>query len=214
MRKGLSMGVTVKPFFMSQYPVTQAQWTAVTDLPKAELEKDLNPEPSRFPGDNRPVERVSWYEAVEFCARLSKHTGRTYRLPTEAEWEYACRADTTTPYYFGPTITGEWANHNGNIGETTPVGQFPPNAFGLYDMHGNMWEWCEDHWHQNYGVDGGAPTDGSAWLKQDSGASRVLRGGSWDNLPRTCRSACRYDYDPGFRYYSIGFRVVCEARGL
>ncbi|MEM9446973.1 MAG: formylglycine-generating enzyme family protein [Cyanobacteria bacterium P01_E01_bin.6] len=206
--------VKVKPFFISQYPVTQAQWKAVAAMPTPteDLEEDLKPEPSRFSGDERPVEQVSWHEAVEFCARLSKHTGRIYRLPTEAEWEYACRADTTTPYYFGPKITEAWVNYN--VGETTSVGKFPPNAFGLYDMHGNVCEWCADHWHGNYEEDGGPPTDGSAWLTEDSDARRVNRGGSWYPYPRLCRSACRDDDLPGDHYDDIGFRVVCEARGL
>jgi formylglycine-generating enzyme required for sulfatase activity len=160
---------------------------------------------------------MSWEEAVEFCQRLSRETGRDYRLPTEAEWEYSCRAGTMTPFYFGKTITGKLANYNSGVtyfqerkvkskGEKTPVGDFSPNSFGLYDMHGNVWEWCLDHWHDNYE---GAPTDGSAWLYNRDNASRVLRGGSWDTYPRLCRSAARYDDSPGFRI-SFGFRVVCE----
>jgi formylglycine-generating enzyme required for sulfatase activity len=211
--------VKVSPFFMSQYPVTQAQWRAVVALPRQDL--DLNFAPSNFKGENRPVERVSWYDAVEFCARLSEHTGRTYRLPTEAEWEYACRADTTTPFHFGETITADLANYSGSVflnepegqfrSETIPVGQFPPNAFGLYDMHGNVGEWCLDHWHDSYE---GAPTDGRAWLTEDEYSNRVVRGGSWRYIPRHCRSACRNNNNPGNRYSAIGFRVICEARGL
>ncbi|MFH7245852.1 MAG: SUMF1/EgtB/PvdO family nonheme iron enzyme [Spirulina sp.] len=210
--------VKLNPFFISQYPVTQAQWRAVAALPQQA--RELAPDPSRFKGDPRPVEQVSWHDAVEFCARLSAHTGRTYRLPSEAEWEYACRADTTTPFYFGATITTNLANYDGSVflnepegnqrGETTPVGTFPPNAFGLCDMHGNVWEWCLDHWHDNYS---GAPTDGSAWLTEDEAANRVIRGGSWYSFPRNCRSACRDTY-PGDRFNDIGFRVVCEAPGL
>ncbi|NEQ34525.1 MAG: formylglycine-generating enzyme family protein, partial [Leptolyngbya sp. SIO4C5] len=209
--------VKLKPFFISQYPVTQAQWRAVSALPQQT--RDLEPGPSNFKGDDRPVEQVSWYDTIEFCARLSEHTGRTYRLPTEAEWEYACRADTTTPFYFGATITTDLANYDGSVflnepkgtnrGETTPVGKFPPNAFGLYGMHGNVWEWCLDHWHDNYE---GAPTDGSAWLTDNEEAGRVSRGGSWNNYPRNCRSACRNDFNPGVRFDFIGFRVVCEAQ--
>jgi len=209
--------VKLQPFFINQYPVTQAQWRAVAALPQQA--RDLDPDPSNFKGDDRPVEQVSWYEAVEFCARLSEHTGRTYRLPTEAEWEYACRADTTTPFYFGATITTDLANYDGSVflnesrgtnrGKTTPVGEFPPNAFGLYDLHGNVWEWCLDHWHDNYE---GAPTDGSAWLTDDEESGRVNRGGSWDDLPRNCRSAYRDYGSPGVRSYYIGFRVVCEAQ--
>ncbi|MGK7958891.1 MAG: SUMF1/EgtB/PvdO family nonheme iron enzyme [Crocosphaera sp.] len=155
--------VTVKPFFMSQYPITQAQWREIATL--RPVNSYLNPEPSYFKEDNNPIENVSWYEAVEFCARLSRLTGNQYRLPSEAEWEYACRAGTTTPFYFGETITGDLANYNAKDtyanetpgkyrGKTTPVGQFPPNGFGLYDMHGNVWEWCADDWHSNYN---GAP---------------------------------------------------------
>ena len=210
--------VTIQPFFMGQTPVTQAQWRTVAAMPQIETELKLNP--AEFKGDDRrPVEQVNWYEAVEFCKRLSEHTGRTYRLPTEAEWEYACRADTITPFYFGDTITIELANYDGSVyrnepaGQsssiTNPIGEFPPNVFGLYDMHGNVWEWCLDHWHDNYD---GAPTDGSAWLTDDEKASRVNRGGSWLNDPRACRSACRINFDPGGRDNLIGFRVVCEAQ--
>jgi len=138
--------VTIKSFLMGKDPVTQAQWKAVGNLPK--VNRDLKPDPSRFKGENRPVERVPWYDAVEFCDRLSRHTGKTYRLPSEAEWEYACRAGTTTPFYFGETITPDLANYDGNYTygsgakgkyrqETTPVGSFPPNKFGLYDLHGS-----------------------------------------------------------------------------
>ncbi|HEC84091.1 MAG TPA: formylglycine-generating enzyme family protein, partial [Thioploca sp.] len=109
------------------------------------------------------METISWHDAVEFCQRLSEKTNREYRLASEAEWEYACRAGTTTPFYFGETITTELANYSMSRGETTDVGSFPPNAFGLYDMHGNVWEWCADLWHENYN---GAPTDGSAWLEE------------------------------------------------
>jgi formylglycine-generating enzyme required for sulfatase activity len=206
--------VTVPSFFMGRYPVTQAQWRAVVAMQP--VNQELKPEPSRFKGDNRPVEQVSWYDAVEFCARLSAHTGRQYRLPTEAEWEYACRAGTTTPFHFGETITTDLANYDGNYvygdgpkgkfrEETTGVGSFPPNLFGLYDMHGNVWEWCQDHWHGNYE---GAPTDGGAWLPNES-ECRILRGGSWLYYPELCRSAYR-DYDfPDNRNCNIGFRVVC-----
>jgi len=211
--------VKVSPFFMGQTPVTQAQWRAVAALPKQD--HDLDPDPANFKGNDHPVEQVSWYEAVEFCARLSELTGRTYRLPTEAQWEYACRADTTSPFYFGETITTELANYDGSVflnepkgqsqGATNSVGQFVPNAFGLYDLHGNVWEWCQDHWHDSYNE---APTDGTAWLTENEKAKRVCRGGSWLDDPRNCRSACRNYYYPGFRYVDIGFRLVCEARGL
>ena len=212
--------VSISSFFMGRYPVTQAQWRVVAGFPR--VERDLNADPSHFKGDNRPVEQVSWYDAVEFCARLSRHTGREYRLPSEAEWEYACRAGTTTPFHFGRMITTEVANYNGSSyadgpkgesrGETTQITEFGiANAFGLSDMHGNVLEWCLDHWHENYD---GATTDGSAWLSKDENANRVYRGGSWNDAPRDCRSAYRY-YDPP-DYWSdlIGFRVVVAPRGL
>jgi formylglycine-generating enzyme required for sulfatase activity/predicted Ser/Thr protein kinase len=207
--------VTVPPFFMGKYPVTQKQWRAVASLPK--VERDLNPDPSNFKGDDRPVEKVNWYDAVEFCKRLSKKTGREYRLPSEAEWEYACRAGTTTKFYFGETLTPKLARCKANFGmvlitlfsgETTPVGQFPPNAFGLYDLHGNVWEWCADTWHDNYV---GAPTDGSAWTTGGNDNRSPMRGGSWGNNPLNCRSAYRNDYVSGRVNLGInfGFRVGC-----
>jgi formylglycine-generating enzyme required for sulfatase activity len=210
--------VTVQAFFMGQTPVTQAQWRAVAALPKRE--HNLDPTPSTFKGDDLPVEQVTWYEAVEFCSRLSEHTGRTYRLPTEAEWEYACRADTTTPFYFGETITTELANYKSSVylnepvgksrGETTSVGQFPPNSFGLYDMHGNVREWCQDNWPDTSNYKG-APVDGSAWLsKGERKVLRIRRGGSWSLDPRLCRSAFRFLNDPGDHSYAIGF--VSSAR--
>jgi formylglycine-generating enzyme required for sulfatase activity len=153
--------VTVQPFSMGKFQVTQVQWKAVATLTK--VNRDLKPEPSKFKGDNRPVEQVSWYDAIEFCDRLSRKTGKPYRLPSEAEWEYACRAGTTTPFHFGETITSELANYNANYTygagvkgiyreQTTPVGSFGvANSFGLYDMHGQVWEWCADHWHDVHG---------------------------------------------------------------
>ncbi len=210
--------VTISQFFMGRYPITQAQWRFVAGLP--EVAQELQPNPSKFEGANRPVEQVSWHDAVEFCERLSTHTSRTYRLPSEAEWEYACRAGTTTPFYFGKTLTSELANYDGNYSyndgpkggcrqATTPVDQFGiANAFGLCDMHGNVYEWCQDHWHDNYK---GAPTDGSAWSTDGEGSRRVIRGGSWDDNPRKCRSACRYYFYPGIADIGISFRVVCVA---
>jgi len=225
--------VVIPPFCMGKYPITQVQWLLVANLPKIEI--DLNPNPSHFKGNNRPVENISWYDAVEFCARLSKNTGRSYRLPSEAEWEYACRAGTETPFYFGSTITTNQANYNGNYTygkspkgqyreQTTDVGSFPVNALGLYDLHGNVWEWCADPWHDNYN---GAPGDGRVWDEKDNDnryqnylslgkkvknddRRRVLRGGSWYSNPWRCRSAFRYRDNPGGRYYIHGFRVVCS----
>ena len=207
--------VSVSAFLMGRYVVTQAQYEAITG-------KNL----SNFKGAKRPVEEVSWNEAQEFCKKLSQKTGRKYRLPSEAEWEYACRAGTTTPFHFGETITTDLANYQGtdsifgttgNYGEgpkgkyraqTTEVGIFPPNAFGLCDMHGNVWEWCEDVYHTTYE---GAPMDGSAWNVGGESGRRVLRGGSWFNSPRYCRSAARVSNDAGVRDVNYGFRVVCVA---
>jgi len=196
--------VTVPSFFMGKYPVTQAQWKAVAKLPK--VNRDLEPDPSNFKGNSLPVERVSWYHAVEFCDRLSQYTGKQYRLLSEAEWEYACRAGTTTPFHFGEAITLELANYNASRQQTTPVGSFPANAFGLYDMHGQVWEWCADYWHSSYER---APTDGSAWLTDSNSQVRLLRGGSWDLNSEYCRSAYRSTYNPRSVYRNIGFRVVC-----
>ncbi|WP_300006267.1 formylglycine-generating enzyme family protein [Anabaena sp. AL09] len=209
--------VTVPPFLLGKYPVTQAQWQAVASL--TQVNQELKPNPSRFEGANRPVERVSWHDAVEFCNRLSNHTQRPYRLPSEAEWEYACRAGTTTPFHFGETITTDLANYDGNYiygdgvkgirkGETTEVGSFKiANEFGLYDMHGNVWEWCQDDWHNNYEY---APTDESAWISNKAKINKLLRGGSWGSDPGYCRSAFRDRYTLDIYYYLIGFRVVCS----
>ncbi|WP_427157819.1 SUMF1/EgtB/PvdO family nonheme iron enzyme [Aliinostoc sp. HNIBRCY26] len=194
--------VTVKPFFMGKFPVTQAQWKAVAGFAKVNI--DLNPDPSRFQGANRPVEKVSWNDAVEFCARLSQKTGKIYRLPSEAEWEYACRAGTTTPFYFGELMTEGLANYNRNYQQTTDVGKFPANPFGLFDMCGNVWEWCQDEWHDDYL---NAPNDGSAWLRNGRN-NKLIRGGSWGSNPRTCRSANRGSYTAVNRSNHFGFRVV------
>ena len=209
--------VTVSSFYMGRYPITQSQWKAIAATAKIDI--DLETNPSRFKGDELPVESVNWYQATEFCKRLSRETKQEYRLPSEAEWEYACRAGTTTPFYFGETITGELANYNASEtyaeeakGEyrkkTTPVGQFPPNAFGLYDMHGNVWEWCADTWHDNYD---GAPRDGSVWIKNGDDNRSPLRGGSWFVYPAYCRSAYRDNFDRRDSYDVDGFRVVCGA---
>lgn len=200
--------VNVPAFFMGRFEVTQEQYQQV-----------MGTNPSRFEGKKRPVKQVSWNDAVEFCKKLSQNTGRTYRLPSEAEWEYACRAGTTTPFHFGETITTELANYNGNYTyasepkgkyrqQTTEVGIFLPNAFGLYDMHGNVWEWCQDTWHESYT---GAPKDGSAWINNDN-QYHLLRGGSWINSPNYCRSASRYFNTWAERDFiddPVGFRVVC-----
>lgn len=209
--------VTVPAFFMGRYPVTQGQWRVVASYPV--VDRDLDPDPSHFKRDDLPVEQVSWDDAVEFCQRLSQRTGTTYRLPSEAEWEYACRAGTQTPFYFGETLTPELANYNGNYTynggpegvyreSTTPVGIFPANAWGLCDMHGNVWDWCWDDWHDNYE---GAPEDGSAWVDDDSKNNRkVLRGGSWPYFSKNCRCTLRIDLSRIFFLNNAGFRVVCE----
>ncbi|MDB9399264.1 bifunctional serine/threonine-protein kinase/formylglycine-generating enzyme family protein [Microcystis aeruginosa CS-567/02-A1] len=209
--------VILKPFFMGKYPITQAQWKAVAALPQ--VKQPLNPYPSKFKGHNRPVENVSWYEAIEFCARLWEKTGREYRLPSESEWEYACRAGTTTSFHFGEMITTNLVNCSSDIygmdvkskyrKETTDVGSFQvANAFGLYDMHGLVWEWCADTWHNNYY---GAPSDGTAWEVGGDFYRRLLRGGSWSFSAELCRSASRSwnESDGGLRI--CGFRVVFSA---
>ncbi|WP_121971466.1 SUMF1/EgtB/PvdO family nonheme iron enzyme [Leptolyngbya sp. BC1307] len=208
--------VRVEPFWMGKYPVMQAQWRAVAALPQVDCK--LYAHPSKLKGNSRPVERVSWRDAVEFCKRLSQHTGQNYRLPSEAEWEYACRAETMTPFHFGETLTSALANYNASNtyrrSESASeyrkrimnVGSFPANAFGLCDMHGTVREWCADHWHENYR---GAPTDGSVWLSAEEDASRCVRGGSGVKGSRYCRSAYRFDHSPDHRDYFIGFRVSC-----
>ncbi len=228
--------VSVSAFYLSQTLITRAQWRFVAHLPREG--KDLDPDPAEFKeSDNNPVERVRWYDAIEFCARLSRHTGKNYRLPSEAEWEYACRAGRTTPFHFGETITGELANYDSSRvyqqekakkspNRTTPVRSYPPNAFGLYDMHGNVWEWCLDPWHGDY--QGAPPTDGSVWdeTNNDNRYQNLLnsinelltdnrkcvrRGGSWYSDPYYCRSAFRLVNSRRGNYYDLGFRVVCGA---
>ncbi|MDJ0694964.1 SUMF1/EgtB/PvdO family nonheme iron enzyme [Mastigocoleus sp. MO_188.B34] len=208
--------VTVPAFFMGKYLVTQAQWEAVANLPQ--VEKELKLEPSSFKGDMLPVEHVSWLDAVEFCKRLSNHTGREYRLPCEAEWEYACRSGTKTPFHVGETITHKLANYDASYtfadeqkGEysssATPVGKFPDNSFYLCDVHGNIWEWCIDEYSENYEV---APIDGSPLISNlNVNNYRVLRGGSWYCDPQDCRCARRSYGVPDDIDDSVGFRVVC-----
>ncbi|MGB3491637.1 MAG: SUMF1/EgtB/PvdO family nonheme iron enzyme [Elainellaceae cyanobacterium] len=205
--------VNVSSFFMGRAPVTQAQYEAVMGTNPA-----MKYDNEKFVAPNKPVVGVSWNDAIAFCERLSEQTGNTYRLPSEAEWEYACRAGTTTPFYFGETITPDLANYDGNYTygsgskgiyrqKTTDVGSFPANRLGLYDMHGNVWEWCFDQWHKDYQ---GAPADGNPWNVDGEGDYRIVRGGSWYNDPRLCRSASRYRNDPDFVNNDIGFRVSCS----
>jgi formylglycine-generating enzyme required for sulfatase activity len=197
--------VKISTFLIGKYPVTQEQWNAVMGwLP-----------PCRTKGSKHPVDRVSWNDAITFCEKLHMITGRNYRLPSEAEWEYACRAGTTSPFYFGETITTDLSNY---VGEyiyqsepkgiyrhgSTDVGSFPPNMFGIYDMHGNVWEWCADTWHDSYI---GAPSDGSIWDGRNN-YPHVLRGGCWHDPPNLCRSAARLQHAPDEGEDFFGFRVA------
>jgi formylglycine-generating enzyme required for sulfatase activity len=206
--------VTVASFFMAEFPVTQTQWREIASL--RPIKRWLNLDPSDFKfysqgdlivkGDLLPVECVSWHDAIEFCARLRRLTGKNYRLPSEAEWEYACRARTTTAYSFGKNLDQSLANYGQNVGQTTPLGSYRPNAFGLQDMHGNVWEWCDDRWHQNHEK---APINGRSWNENHSqSGTRVLRGGSCSNILWNCRSAYRIRYNADDCFYDVGFRLA------
>jgi formylglycine-generating enzyme required for sulfatase activity len=191
---------TLSPFYIGKYPVTQSQWRAV-----------MRTNPSHFNGPHHPVDSITWDEAFEYCRRLSYATGRIYRLPTEAEWEFACRAGMQTQFNYGDeeefVVQYAWClTNSGN--HTHPVGEKKPNGWGLYDMHGNVWEWCHDWYAADYyqyspKVNPFGPAKGS---------SRVLRGGSWYSLPNYCRNAGRSNHQPDQRDPLVGFRVVCEAR--
>ncbi|MGK7946813.1 MAG: SUMF1/EgtB/PvdO family nonheme iron enzyme [Microcystaceae cyanobacterium] len=188
--------VALKGFYMGKYPITQAQYQAVMGV-----------NPSRFKGDNHPVEQVSWNDAQEFCRKLSEMTGKIYQLPSEAQWEYSCRAGSTTRYYFGDDEgqLGNYAWYRANSNrQTHPVGQKKPNNWGLYDMHGNVWEWCEDDYIGNYE---NTPTDGTAY-KNESMQYIVLRGGSWSFNPQNCCSVFRFFNTRSLDFNNIGFRVV------
>src|SRR6266498_541520 len=199
--------VTIKSFMMGKFLVTQAQWKAVAGrLP-----------PCRFKGDNLPVDRVSWNDAQKFCQRLSQRTGRNYQLPSETQWEYACRAGTNTPFGYGETLTVDVANFNGEhtfreerrgfyFHRTNEGGKFPPNAFGIYDMHGNLWESCADNWLDDYSS---SPRDSSSYQSKE-GRYHVVRGGSWHEPPALCRSAARIKVLGSDAEEFIGFRVVCD----
>jgi formylglycine-generating enzyme required for sulfatase activity len=200
-------------FYLGVYPVTQREYEAIVGQNPAYFHKGFQG------GPDHPVEQVNWDEAVAFCQRLSnlpaeKAAGRAYRLPTEAEWEYACRAGTTTPFWFGTSASSKHANFDGRnpyggaskgsyLERTSKVGSYPANPWGLFDMHGNVWEWCSDWFDENYfrNNDNNDP-------KGPPGNRRVLRGGAWDNGSQGCRSACRDGNDPGGRSGNFGFRVV------
>ncbi len=234
--------VTVKAFRMGKYPVTQAQWRTVAMSPKVDIDLSLNPSYHR--GEDKPVEQVTWYEAQEFCARLSRLTGENYRLPSEAEWEYACRAGASeyTEYCFGddPSQLDDYGWYGNNSGDrlidadgiwkevnqdasqytqrirqnncgTHPVGQKLPNAWGLYDLHGNVWEWCADDWHDSYER---ASPDSQIWLKdiknheEDGEINKLLRGGSWRNYAGGCRAADRFGFNAREQSFIVGFRLL------
>jgi uncharacterized protein (TIGR02996 family) len=193
-------------FFVGVTPVTQAQWAAV-----------MGTEPSSFKGSNRPVENVSWEDGRKFCAELTAHLGGSgaVRLPTEAEWEYVCRAGTTTEYHFGDVLNTDLANYDGNYSwndspkgsyreETTGVGLFPANPWGLFDLHGNVWEWCADEYAP---YTSGDRTDPGGKSESSDNSLLVLRGGSWYDYPRLCRAAYRRRLAPALRYFDVGFRV-------
>jgi formylglycine-generating enzyme required for sulfatase activity len=200
--------VNVPPFLMGRYLITQAQWQLL-----------MGRHVGRFRGATCPVENVPWQAVVHFCERLSRRTGRRYHLPSEAQWEYACRAGTNGPFAFGATLTTDVANYNGEYPyraeprgpyRHTPTqgGAFAPNAFGVFDMHGNLWEWCADVWHSSYE---GAPTDGRAWSTSGETDYRVTRGGSWHDTPDVCRSAARLRVSAGEGDEMTGFRVALDA---
>ena len=201
-------------FWMGKFEVTQHQWESVMGKRKC-LWWDVDNNPSWFKSPDCPVESVSWEDCQKFVAKVNATGKVRVSLPTEAQWEYACRAGTTTPYSFGSSLNGDKANCDGNYpygttvkgrcrGETVPVGSYAPNAWGLCDMHGNVWEWCSD-WYGDYPAGSVSDPTGPA-----SGASRVNRGGSWDNYARDCRSAYRNRDEPGDRISGLGFRLACS----
>ena len=200
--------VSLQEFFIGKYPVAQAQYRAV-----------MRNSPSKFNGSQRPVERVSWHNAITFCQKLSQKTGRQVRLPTEAEWEYAAKGGNQTRCYeyAGSNNLNEVGWHSKNAGNGTyPVGQKKANEIGIYDMSGNVWEWCMDEWHESYKdkpdhlkSNGNEPW-GEMNLNKNDDSPHLLRGGSWSNLLATfCRSAFRNDYSAHGRNNNYGFRVVC-----
>jgi formylglycine-generating enzyme required for sulfatase activity len=196
-----------KGFYMGVYTVTQEEWQAV-----------MGNNPSHFKGEkNLPVEQVSWEDCQKFIKKLREKDKKAYRLPTEAEWEYSCRAETKTPFHFGESISTDQANFDGNFiygngkkgvdrKKTTPVGSFPANAWGLHDMHGNVNQWCQD-WYGAYPKNDVVDPKGP-----DNGKSRMLRGGSYFFHPMDCRSASRAWFGPGHGYLNYGFRVCFSGK--
>nr|WP_320010581.1 formylglycine-generating enzyme family protein [uncultured Desulfobulbus sp.] len=186
--------VHISAFHLAQFQVTQEQYSIIMGV-----------NPSDLLGANCPVDCVSWEDAQAFISTLNAVSQATYRLPTEAEWEYSCRASTQTPFYFGQTITPDQVNYGSKTScRNTPMGIHPPNGFGLYDMHGNVYEWCEDTWHDSYQ---GAPSDGSAWVDESTN-HKVYRGGAWNTSAHFARSAYRFHQPQTWAYYNIGFRLA------
>jgi formylglycine-generating enzyme required for sulfatase activity len=204
--------VNVPAFFMSRFPITQRQWKVVMDN-----------NPAMFIGNgDRPVEMVSWEDTQSFCQKLVERTGKPYRLPSESEWEYACRAGTLTAFGFGETIAANLANYNGaspykyapkgiSNSSTTEVGTYPANVFGLHDMHGNVWEWCADYWHDDYDL---LPRDGTAWTQGGDHSCRVVRGGSWRDPAHCCRSAKRLKNAANQGDRCTGFRIAVTLEAI
>ena len=206
---GKFRNIQIPEFCMAKKLITQAQWKAVAKLPKVMI--GLESEPSQSKGSNRPVDNVNWWMAEEFCKRLAIVTKRDYRLPAEAQWEYACRSGTTTNYYFGDTLSAEVANYGRQVGGTTEVPKYPANAWGLYDMHGNIWEWCADHWSDEFKI---ALKDSNPIICSKGNANRVIRGGSWIVDPQNCASSYRNCNSPVSGYFlfdgNVSLRVVCS----
>jgi len=197
--EGPQRSVTIQPFEVSKYEVTWAEYDACVSVGACPPAED-----DGFGKGDRPVTNVSWDRANSFISWLSRKTGSTFRLLSEAEWEYAARAGTTTAYSSGDSISNSQANYDGVVVDTTPVGSFPANAFGLHDMHGNVWEWVDDCYSGSYS---GAPSDGSASTTGDC-SMRVFRSGSWVNSAQILRSASRSGFAPGYRYNILGFRLA------
>ncbi|MBF0159988.1 MAG: formylglycine-generating enzyme family protein [Magnetococcales bacterium] len=205
--------VQLSGFWLGQSPVTQGEWQRIMSHNPAGFRR----------GAHHPVEKVSWHDAQCYIDRLNQQGHHRFRLPTEAEWEYACRSGTTTPFCFGATIRSDTqANYNGNYPynrgskrlyrqATTPVGSFPGNDFGLYDMHGNVWEWCQDWYDAEFYRHTDVHQD--PVCLGDASGSRVIRGGSWDDSARRVRSAERYHDRPDSRSDYVGFRLVCSMEG-